>query len=207
MTITLDGGAPGPENGGLNPLSGRTVQEVAPPAPKPQPTPPPVAAVPEMVEPAAKAAPKAVTRPVEKPAEKSSSRRPTTGAEVKTGSAKADTGAAPIPFGGLSTGGGPASGVALDVKNFCCPDYLVQMRDRIMQNWNRNQGAAGKVQVRFVIQKDGTITDVLLEKSSNAQLLDLESQRALLKTRQLAALPREFPDNTLTIHLIFEYMR
>ena len=38
-------------------------------------------------------------------------------------------------------------------------------------------------------------------------MLDLESQRALLKTHALPPLPREFTENTLTVHLIFEYQR
>ena len=38
-------------------------------------------------------------------------------------------------------------------------------------------------------------------------MLDLESQRAVVKTRSLPPLPREFTENTLTVHLIFEYQR
>ena len=46
-----------------------------------------------------------------------------------------------------------------------------------------------------------------VEKPSGISLLDLESQRAMLKTRALPPLPREFTENTLTVHIIFDYHR
>jgi TonB family protein len=94
-----------------------------------------------------------------------------------------------------------------DYANFCCPDYLNKMVDLIKRNWNQNQGAAGQVQVKFTIRRDGTITDIELEKPSNISLLDLESQRALAKARTMPPLPREFSENSLTVHLIFDYHR
>jgi TonB family protein len=81
------------------------------------------------------------------------------------------------------------------------------MVDLIKRNWNENQGASGQVQVKFTIRRDGTVTDIGVEKPSNISLLDLESQRALAKTRTLPPLPREFSENTLTVHLIFDYHR
>jgi TonB family protein len=81
------------------------------------------------------------------------------------------------------------------------------MTDLIKRNWNQNQGASGQVKVKFTIGRDGTLSDVQVEQPSNISLLDIESQRAILKTRQLPALPREFTESTLTVHLIFEYHR
>jgi hypothetical protein len=51
------------------------------------------------------------------------------------------------------------------------------------------------------------VTNVEVEKPSNVSLLDLESQRALVRTGRLPPLPREFTENTLTVHLIFDYHR
>ena len=81
------------------------------------------------------------------------------------------------------------------------------MVQAIQKNWNRNQGASGTVQMKFTMLRDGTITNIQVEIPSNIAMLDLESQRALLNTKQLAQLPREFTENTLTVHLIFEYQR
>jgi TonB family protein len=63
------------------------------------------------------------------------------------------------------------------------------------------------VQMKFTIRRDGTIQDVRVEKASNIPLLDVESQRAILKTAAVPPLPREFTENTLTVHLIFDYQR
>ncbi|MDQ3347572.1 MAG: TonB family protein [Acidobacteriota bacterium] len=209
MMISLQGGT-GPDAGGMTPISGRAVQAIAPPDAKPTPQPPPAPKAPEMVAPEVPARPVPPARPVEKPSERSSTRKPTVGPEIKTGDARADTGGAPIPFGGLTrpSGGGSASSDAFtDYANFCCPAYLSQMTDMIKRNWSQNQGAAGRVQVKFTISRDGKLSNVQVEKPSNISLLDLESQRAILKTAQLPPLPREFSENTLTVHLVFEYHR
>jgi TonB family protein len=210
MMITLSGGT-GPDAGGMTQMSTKPVQEVATDT-KPAPVVPPAAKAPEMVAPEPKAtpAPKNPPKHTEKPVDKSSSRKPSTGAEVRTGDARTETGAAPIPFGGLTRpSGGGTSGTAAttDFANFCCPAYLTQMVDLIKKNWNQNQGASGQVTVKFTIRRDGTLTDIEIEKPSGVSLLDLESQRALYKTKALPALPREFPENALPVHLIFDYHR
>jgi TonB family protein len=207
MTITL-GGAPGPDAGGMTTLANRPVQRVAEPEEKPTRPAPPAAKPPEMVAPSPTAKPAAKTppKPIEKPKETSSSRKPTSGAEIKAGAARVETGGAQIPFGGLSTGGGGGDGATVNVQNFCCPAYLQLMTQRIRQHWVRNQPVAGKVQVRFVVQRDGRITNVEVEDSGGT-LLDLASRRALANVRQLPPLPQEFPDSTLTVYLIFEYFR
>ncbi len=211
MMISLQGGS-GPDAGGMTPIAGRAVQVEAPPDARPKPETPPAAKAPEMVAPDPTARPAAKTPPkaVEKPADTSASRKPTSGAEVKAGDARADTGGAPIPFGGLTrpSGGGSSNSDAFtDYANFCCPAYLTQMTDLIKRNWKQNQGAAGRVQVKFTIARDGRLSNVVVEKPSNVSLLDLESQRAILNTAQLPPLPREFTESALTVHLVFEYQR
>jgi TonB family protein len=204
MTISL-GGTPGVDLGGMTSMAGRAVQEIAKPNARVADT-PPAAKAPEMVEPKSVVKP-VPPRPVAKPDDKSKSRTPTAGAEIKTGSARVNTGGAAIPFGGLAQGGGGTGGVQLDVKNFCCPEYLAQMVQKIRQNWNANQGAGGQPVIKFTIRRDGMLTNVELEKSSGQDLLDLEARRAVIKTMQLAPLPREFPESSLTVHLTFDFNR
>ena len=207
LSISL-GGAPGPSNTGMTQMSGRSVQAVAPPEAKSNVITPPAAAPPEMAVPdRATKTPPRTTKPIEKPAEKSSSRQPTVGPEVKTGAARSDTGAAPVPFGGLASSGGGGTGATLDVKNFCCPGYIQTMLQVIRANWKHTQGAAGTNVVKFVILRDGRLANVEVEKPSNNPLLDLESRRAVLMTRQVSPLPAEFTEPTLTIHLQFDYRR
>jgi TonB family protein len=205
MTISI-GGVAGPESGGMTAIAGRAVQRVAEPEAKPRDV-RPAPTAPEMVEPTRTAKPAPRARPVDKPAERSTSRTPTTGAEVKSGSAAANTGGAAVPFGGLSTTAGGGTGQAYtDYANFCCPSYLNTMVQLIQRNWNSNQGATGQVLMKFTVTRDGRIVNIEHEKPSNIYLLDTEAQRALAKTT-LPPLPREFPDDRLTVHLYFQYKR
>ena len=208
LMISLTGGS-GPDTGGMTPISNRPVQAEAPPEPKPTPVAPPASKTPEMVEPKAKPLPKTATKPVNKPIEKSTARKANSGPEIKTGDARVETGGAAIPFGGLTrpSGGGASGQAYTDYANFCCPEYLKQMTDLIRRNWNPNQGTTGEVLMKFTIQRDGTLANVQVEKGSGNPMLDLESQRALAKTRVLPPLPREFTESTLTVHLGFDYQR
>jgi TonB family protein len=133
-------------------------------------------------------------------------RTPTKGAQVTAGSAVAVTGARGQGFG-LSSGGGAGSGLSLDVANFCCPDYLTDMMERIRQNWNSQSEVTALAVVKFSIERNGSIRDVALERSSGYAVLDLNAQRAVVVTRQLAALPADYTNPTLTMHLHFDYRK
>jgi len=207
MMISL-GGVPGQDTGGMTSITSRPVQAETPPEVKPV-TAPPAAKVPDMVAPEPEVKPKPLPKPVSKPVEQSATRKPSTGPEVKSGAARVLTpNAAQVPFGGLSEqSGGSTGGPRLDVANFCCPEYIETMTQRIRSNWDQQQGAAGQSIVKFTIRRDGMLTNVEVEKSSNNPLLDLESRRAVLNTRQLPPLPDQFTRPTLTVYLTFDYKR
>jgi TonB family protein len=207
MTISL-GGAPGEDTGGMTQLSARPVQTVAPPEPKARVETRPATKQPEMVAPdlSAKTKAKPPTK-IDKSVEKSASRKPTSGEAVKPGDALANTRGQQIPFGGLSTSGGGGTGATLDVKDFCCPEYIVTMLQKIRANWSQQQGAEGHTIVKFTIRRDGMLTNVEVERGSGNAVLDLESRRAVLYTRQLPPLPAQFPEPYLTVHLDFGYQR
>ena len=209
MTISLSGGGEGPRNGGLTAIGGRPVQAVTPPEAKREAIRPPAAKTPEMTVPAPNAKAAKATQaptPVKQAPDEARGRTPTRGAETSAGSSIADTGTRGQGFG-LSTGGGAGSGSYLDVANFCCPNYIIQMIDRIRANWVQQSEISGTNVVKFTIHRDGTITDVDLEKSSGYNNLDLASRRAMAVTKTLNPLPSEFPNPTLTVHLNFEYKR
>ena len=206
MTVSL-GGPEGPNTGGMTSMAGRAVQSIAKPETKVIDT-PPAAKPPEMIEPDRITKPTAKPpRAIDKPADKSPARTPAAGAEIKAGAARVNTGGAAVPFGGLAQGGGGGGGVRLDVQNFCCPEYLALMVERIRANWNPTVGATGQPIIRFTIRRDGFLTLVELEKSSGQDLLDLEARRAVVRTSQLPPLPREFPGATLTVYLTFDFQR
>lgn len=208
MTISLAGAGEGPRNGGFTPMGGRPVQEQVKPEelPKRAPVTPPAAKAPEMTVPLpnqkpVKTAPRAN---VKQAPEEARGRTPTKGVQAEKGSTVAMTGARGEGFG-LSTGGGAGTGSRLDVENFCCPDYIVLMIERIRSVWNKNQGATGNVMVKFTIVRDGTLKDAIVENSSGNPLLDNAALRAVLMTRKLNPLPEPFPNPTLPVHLNFQY--
>ena len=61
--------------------------------------------------------------------------------------------------------------------------------------------------IRFTIRRDGMLTNVEVDKTSGNQLLDFESRRAVLQTRQLSPLPDRFDRPTLTVYITFDYKR
>jgi TonB family protein len=210
MTITLGGGGSGPQNGGMTSLGGRPVQVRIPPeeAPKREAVRPPAAKTPEMTLPKPGAKPLKATPvvPVRQAPDEARGRTPTHGNEVSSGSAVAETGARGQGFG-LSTGGGPGSGSMLDVSDFCCPEYVALMLERIRSSWDQRAETSGAVIVRFTIERDGRITATTVEKPSGYAPLDISAQRAVLVTRQLPPLPSAFPNPSLTVHLNFQYQR
>jgi periplasmic protein TonB len=197
----------GPRDGGMTPMGGRPVQEVRPieATPQREAVRPPAAATPQMVEPLPQAPPKKTPPPVKKAPAQARGATPTRGEEVQTGSAIAETGGRGQGFGLTSGGGG--TGAQLDVGDFCCPEYLATMQQMIQRNWSAKQQVAGTTVMTFVIQRDGTLTGITLRQSSGFAALDLTAQRALVLTRQLPALPGEFPEPMLTVHLSFNYVR
>jgi TonB family protein len=202
MQVSL-GGAVGPRDGGLATLGGRPVQEAQPLESRKtiEPVRPPAAKAPEMVEPT-KTAPKQSTAKVE--AKDPRSRTPTKGEKIEQGNAVAQTAGRGQGFG-LSSGGGGTGG-HLDVANFCCPDYLATMIDLINRNWNSRQGARGTTLLKFDIERDGRITNVIVERSSGVQALDYFSQRSLALTRQFPPLPAGYTGERLTLHLYMDYI-
>lgn len=197
MTISL-AGAPGPRAGGMTPMAGR---EVAAPAPKPDAAPAPTPPKP--------AAREALPAPKPRPATAARTTRPGTAKpteeEPTPGATKTETGARGQGFG-LSTGGSGGSGVQLEVGDFCCPEYLQQLVGLIQQNWQQKQGVAGSTIMRFTITRRGSIEGVQVFQTSGFLALDLAAQQALLRTR-LPELPPQYPNQTLTMRVTFEYLR
>ena len=207
MMISL-GGAPGPRQG-INPISGRPIQQAIPDLAKPKTDTPPALAKPEMIEPVKTAKPQPKTPAKVEPKKEERQlhgRTPTTGPEVKAGAARIETGGQARPFGGLATGGGGAGAAYTDFANFCCPEYLATMVQMVQRNWQQNQGVDGTVIVKFTIHRDGSLNDIEVEQQSTP-FLNLAAQRAVVTTKQLPRLPAEFTGDHLTVHLVFQFKR
>lgn len=200
-------GAEGPIQG-RNAVSAKEIQQAVPETVKPKNDAPPALVKPEMVESVktAKPEPKAIPKPeTKKEVPQLHGRTPTQGAEVKAGAARVDTTGAAKPFAGLATGGGMDSAFT-DISDFCCPDYLMTLKRLIYSNWSQRQGQDGSNIIKFVVHRDGSISDVAVDQGANA-FLNLASQRALAQTQRLPPLPAAYPNDHLTVYLAFQYRR
>jgi TonB family protein len=205
MFISL-GGTPGPQSGGMTPISARPVQKAMQDLPKVAPVRPPAQKTPEMTipDPAAKVKPKLET-PVKEAPKEARGKTPTTGAQERTGKAMAETQTQQSTNSvGLSTGGGGTGG-QINLANFCCPEYVGEMVNRINQNWNPRQSGRYTTVMHFTIQRDGRLTDISVQRSSGYQQLDFLAQRALLAVNPLPPLPQAYPNPTLVVNLNFDY--
>jgi TonB family protein len=208
MSISL-GGAPGPDAGGTQMIGGQHIEaaKLSTTAPALPPRIAPVSPTPpKMVLPDPKQKPRTPPKSNAVSKDPSGTERGR-GFETKLGTAKVDTGAKGQGFGLSTGGGGGDGGVKLGVMNFCCPEYILDMRNRIRQNWNQHQKTPGVVTMYFTIQRNGEITAIEVERSSGNAVLDLASQRALVTTKMLAPLPAAFPERQLPVHLEFVYER
>ena len=207
MTVSLAGPV-GPQTGGRQAESRQATQTVAPPAARPEPVAPPAAKTPEMVEPT-KAPPRKTPPPKVAQAPKDATARtaPSTGTQVQTGDAIANTATTSrVPFGGTASGAG-GSGARIDVGAFCCAQYLATMQERILRNWESKQQALGTTVLVFKVLRDGTLTDVAIDRTSGNQTLDFIATRALRLTQRIPPLPPEYTNPTLTVQMTFEYQR
>jgi TonB family protein len=85
--------------------------------------------------------------------------------------------------------------------------YLNAMLTRISDNWLNPYAGEARVltaTVMFVIERDGTVKDVKLEKKSGDAAYDASCERALLVLDRLPPLPPEFTGPRLKLHLEFE---
>ncbi len=114
----------------------------------------------------------------------------------------------------IGSGSGVGSGYAskIAVSNFPYTYYLQIMVDRISSNWFQSlvdPGIRGNFQVTvyFRIHKDGQISALKVEETSRIRSLDLSALRAIQSSAPFPPLPREYEEEYLGIHLIFEHSK
>jgi protein TonB len=180
------------------------VQSVAPEEPVRRVETPPAPKAPEMTLPDPKTKPRPQPKPQQAPKD-ATGKTPTAGEKPEEGSTTAQTQVRGQGFG-LSSGGGGGGGVRLD-SDFCCPEYIADMVNRIKLSWNPKQGLVGLTTMKFTVARDGTITGIQVERSSGFVQLDLNAERALYNTRRLPSLPTAYTNPTLTVHMDFVYER
>lgn len=110
-------------------------------------------------------------------------------------------------------GGGPVGGRGTDVAtvqtggiDFPFPGYLNNIVRQIAVNFRpRNQNAALSATVRFLIHRDGTVSDVTFVTRSGVYAFDLEAQGAVERaSSEFGPLPAGFHDDVLPVVFSFD---
>lgn len=182
---------------------------LAPPAPSPVTIAPPVA--PPVEKPAPVPAP-AVEKP--KPAEKKETKKPVEkalfGKSPEKPTEVPPRPAAPAPSSEtaavpVTRTAAPGTGVAaLEGGDFPYTIYIDRMLTLIGGRWLRPQTQAEvTTQVYFVIERDGRLREVKIEKSSGSSAFDRAALRAVLETSPLPPLPFAYSGTHLGVHLTF----
>jgi outer membrane biosynthesis protein TonB len=201
----------------------RAIGEVQPPAAKPAaPVTPPSAAQsspkavpvpqPNVKAPSAAVRPKTDVKSVAR-----SKANPATPTDAKATGAKAGTSeaAAPPKTEAPKAGGGPTGGKGTDVATvrsdgieFPFPGYLNNIVRQIALNFKpRNADARLKAEVRFLIHRDGSVSDLTFVRRSGVFSFDLEAQGAVeaaSSARGFGPLPGGFPDDVLPVVFSFD---
>jgi protein TonB len=158
----------------------------------------------EMPLPKAKAAPKTPVRATP------SAPKPST----KAGAA--DAKAVPKPkTEAPKAGGGPVGGKGTDVATvrtdgieFAFPGYLNNIVRQIALNFRpRNSNASLKAEIRFLIHRDGSVSDITFIRRSGNFSFDLEAQGAVeaaSSTGRFGPLPDGFADDVLPVVFSFD---
>ena len=121
-----------------------------------------------------------------------------------------------LPSAGESSGGGSGgpvgaggnvgvSGAMLDDADFKYSYYIERMLVAIGMNWFK-PAQAGDVSpvIHFRIEKDGTISDASVERSSGLPFVDRAALRAVISSSPLPPLPSEYGGSQLGVHLKFD---
>jgi len=157
--------------------------------------------------------------PKAKPAQKTPARATPTEGKVSPSpkvSAPTEAKVTPQPkTAGPKAGGGPTGGKGTDVASvrsdgieFPFPGYLNNIVRQIAINFKpRNPAARLKAEVRFLIHRDGSVSDLSFIRRSGNFSFDLEAQGAVeaaSSTGRFGPLPTGFPDDVLPVVFSFD---
>ena len=154
--------------------------------------------------------------PKAKPAQKTPARATPSAPKPSTKAGAADAKAVPRPkTEAPKAGGGPVGGKGTDVATvrtdgieFAFPGYLNNIVRQIALNFRpRNSNASLKAEIRFLIHRDGSVSDITFIRRSGNFSFDLEAQGAVeaaSSTGRFGPLPDGFADDVLPVVFSFD---
>jgi protein TonB len=115
---------------------------------------------------------------------------------------------APAGATSQAAGGGGSAGVGgaqFDQPDFKYSYYVDRMVLAIATNWFKpTQNVPVNPVVKFRIERDGTVTDPQIERSSGLPFVDRAALRAVIASSPLPPLPADYTGGHLGVHLVFE---
>ncbi len=154
--------------------------------------------------------------PKAKPAQKTPARATPSVSKPAPKAGATDAKAVPQPkTEAPKAGGGPVGGKGTDVATvrsdgieFPFPGYLNNIVRQIALNFKpRNTNARLKAEIRFLIHRDGSVSDLTFIRRSGNFSFDLEAQGAVeaaSSARRFGPLPDGFPDDVLPVVFSFD---
>jgi protein TonB len=154
--------------------------------------------------------------PKAKPAQRTPARATPSVPKPSVKAGAADAKAVPQPkTEAPKAGGGPVGGKGTDVATvrtdgieFAFPGYLNNIVRQIALNFRpRNANARLKAEIRFLIHRDGSVSDLTFIRRSGNFSFDLEAQGAVeaaSSARRFGPLPDGFPDDVLPVVFSFD---
>ena len=109
--------------------------------------------------------------------------------------------------GGGETAPGGESAINTD-SDFPYPWYITQLREILWDSWRKRMPTSNtlKCSVMFRILRNGDISEVELESSSGNRLFDHAAVSSVESSEKFPALPDDFFENSLVIHVEFKNM-
>ncbi len=100
--------------------------------------------------------------------------------------------------------------ISLNTLNYKFHSYYLALKRKIELVWEypyraRRTGAQGRLLMRFVINKDGTLLEAKILRSSGNAILDSEAIRAIHNAAPYPPLPDRMQTDHLVINATFEY--
>jgi TonB family protein len=174
----------------------------------------PVPEKPKIVKPAEEEPPAPSPKALLLPAKEKEPKKPAAPApQSKIAAHEPASAPAPAAASAHSGTGGPAGtggtagigGATFDQPDFHYSYYVERMLVTIGMNWFKPaESVPISPMIRFRIERDGTIGDPQLERSSGLPFVDRAALRAVMASSPLPPLPQEFTGKYLGVHLIFE---
>ncbi|MFC1528402.1 cell envelope integrity protein TolA [Candidatus Latescibacterota bacterium] len=100
---------------------------------------------------------------------------------------------------------GAIPGIKVD-SEFEYPEYLLELRDKIQNNWRPpapNESLVSRVY--FKLSREGRILRTFIEKRTGNIPFDISAMNAVTKSVPFSPLPEDFKGNELGIHMDFIY--